>query len=112
MSDLSEYRMIFNENKTVFSIKYDDIIYIEYIDRNIYIHTNKNEIIKRKIFLKELLCETENTELVRAYRSFVVNIKYIRKITENDIYLYNTEAVIPVSRGYRRKLVKELLENE
>lgn len=39
MTDLLENRMIFAENSNIYSIRYDDIIYIEYIDRHVYTHT-------------------------------------------------------------------------
>lgn len=112
MADLSENRMIFAENRNIYSIRYDDIIYIEYIDRNVYIHTRENEVIKRNIGLKKVWQELEGIEFIRVYRSIIVNLRYVKRITENEVYLYDVEKTVPVSRIFRRELVKALINDK
>lgn len=69
-----------------------------------YIHTREHEVIQRNIGIKKVLQELEGTDFIRVYRSFIVNLRYVKRITENDIYFYDTEKTVPVSRIFRRDI--------
>ena len=47
---------------------------------------------------------------IKIYISFVVNMEYIRKISDGRIELYNSEVSLPVSRKYIKELKRRFTE--
>lgn len=80
------------------SIKADEIIYIE-TDRhkNIFYVGNQKYSIYRK--LDEIEEELKGMDFVRIHQSFLVNMRYIEKITSYVLYLSNgKELSVPKAR--------------
>lgn len=82
------------ENKR---INYDDIIYFESMGHYITLHLEDSEI-DYKYNIGDLCLELEHTEFIRTHRSYVVNIKYVEKITRNSCLLTQNISV-PLSRN-------------
>ena len=89
-------------------INYDDIIYIESMGHYIVFHLENIEY-DYKYNISDLCLELSESEFIRTHRSYVVNLKYIEKITKNDCQLINNIKV-PLSRN-SYKVVNEKFIN-
>ena len=94
--------------KLRFSIKSQDILFVESTDNYVTVHTVEKGKI-RKIMLrntmKRLEKELEGTLIQRCHRSYMVNFENIKlvKLISTNLYIYmdHTEEIrIPVSRTY------------
>ena len=63
----------------IVSIPYKDIVYINSEDHYVYIHTRRNEYYTRRK-LTEFEQELIGYDFVRCHRSYIVNLKYVKKI--------------------------------
>jgi len=94
--------------KLRFSIKSQDILYVESTDNYVTVHTVEKGKIKKIMLrntMKRLEKELEGTLIQRCHRSYMVNfenVKLVKLISANlYIYLdYMEEIRIPVSRTY------------
>lgn len=62
--------------------------------------------------VKQTLSEVERSldeEFIRTGRSFIVNLKYVRKVTRSEVLLADGTSV-PLARGYYDKLNRALIE--
>ncbi len=96
------------ENEKDFvKIASDDLLYIESADNysNIFI-MKQNELSKILIrsSLNRLIGQVSEAHIVRTHRSFIVNLKHVRKVSGNaqgyKLHLYFNDILIPVARGY------------
>lgn len=78
-------------------INYDDIIYFEAMGHYIVFHLENTEY-DYKYNISDLCLDLAKSEFIRTHRSYVVNIKYIEKITRNECQLINNIKV-PLSRN-------------
>ncbi|XFA98626.1 LytR/AlgR family response regulator transcription factor [Candidatus Izemoplasma sp. B36] len=78
-------------------INYDDIIYFESMGHYIVIHLLDTEF-DYKYNISDLCDDLAGTEFIRAHRSYVVNMKYVEKITRNECQLIHSINV-PLSRN-------------
>jgi len=99
-----------------FSIRKDDLLYIEAADNYIIIHYLSDQKPARYMIrntLKRIETEMPGTGLVRCHRSFMVNIdnvKVIRKEKEGLIIGFESPAsvTVPISKTYLDVFVKRL----
>jgi DNA-binding LytR/AlgR family response regulator len=79
-----------------------DILYIEVFDHTCYIHTISQTESMKTIEISRLpLHEIEkqlNNNFLRTHRSFIVNMRYVKNITENNFEPING-AVVPIRRN-------------
>ncbi|MFN6992107.1 MAG: LytR/AlgR family response regulator transcription factor, partial [Fervidobacterium sp.] len=93
-------------------IKFEEIIYIEADGKNTIIVLWDDRRGVKKITrqpLKEIEMKLPKSGFVRVHKSFIVSIRYIKKILKNyfgrlAIEMENGE-IIPVSRHYRENLM-------
>ncbi|MDA3932464.1 MAG: LytTR family DNA-binding domain-containing protein [Tenericutes bacterium] len=78
-------------------INYDDIIYFESMGHYITLHL-ENEEYDYKYNISDLCLDLADTEFIRTHRSYVVNMKYVEKITRNECQLVQN-INIPLSRN-------------
>jgi hypothetical protein len=100
----------FHDEKGVlrFSIKKEDLLYLEAADNYVVIHYIDNQKQAKYMIrttLKRIELEPAGTELVRCHRSFMVNIdnvKVIRKEKEGLIIGFETPSnlTLPISKTY------------
>ena len=87
----------------------NDIIYIESVNRKIYLHT------KRKIFLlhgyqfSTLAEQYDDFGFVSIHRTCILNLKYIYSVDEIDVRL-DDGTVLPLSRRKRQSILDKFLE--
>ena len=94
------------------SVPYSRIEYIENASRILDIHMTDGEDVK-SIFIRQSF-DLELEELLRdknflqVHKSFVVNIKYVKKMTQNNIIMESGKSV-PVSKARSAGVKKEYL---
>jgi DNA-binding LytR/AlgR family response regulator len=95
-------------DKLRFSIKSQDILYVESTDNYVTVHTVEKSKIKKIMLrntMKRLEKELEGTLIQRCHRSYMVNFENIKlvKLISTNLYIYMDyadEIRIPVSRTY------------
>ena len=92
---------------SVFEIKIplNDIMYIECVNRDIYLHTQRETYMLKSNKYLELVEEYQQKGFVPIHRNCIVNIKYIFSIGDIDICLDNKEA-LPMSRRKKKQIVE------
>lgn len=108
----------FHDEKGIlkFSIKKDDLLYIEAADNYIIIHYLDNQKPAKYMIrntLKRIEKDLPNAGLVRSHRSFIVNIdnvKVIRKEKEGLIIGFEspTTITVPISKTYLDVFIRKL----
>lgn len=95
-NDNSKYITIEMPKKSL-KLNYDNIQYCIMFSPYIDIHTNSDKITLRKKIsdIEKLL---PRTTFIRCHRSYLVNLKYIKTITKDNVILDNG-VKIPISRG-------------
>jgi hypothetical protein len=94
--------------KLRFSIKSQDILFVESTDNYVTVHTNEKGKLKKVMLrntMKRLEKELEGTLIQRCHRSYMVNFENIKlvKLISTNLYIYldfPDEIRIPVSRTY------------
>jgi len=87
---------VFSDRLTV-RILLKDILYIEVFDHACLIHT-LSETIKNYRSLDEIERQLDRDAFVRTHRSFIVNMRHIDDVAENDFILTNG-ALVPIRRS-------------
>jgi DNA-binding LytR/AlgR family response regulator len=109
--EFKEKKMIIFRDETEklrFSVKSEDILFVESTDNYVTIHTSENGKIKKIMLrntMKRLEKELEGTLIQRCHRSYMVNFENIKlvKLISTNLYIYMDfpdEIRIPVSRTY------------
>ena len=101
----NEMALIVNQGGEVSRIPLYDIRYLEVRHNYVTIHANHEYTIKKPLaeFAKEL-----DDSFFRTGRSFVVNLRYIRKITRTEVFLEG-DIIVPLSRGLYDDLNRALI---
>lgn len=100
--------------KSQIQVYADEIMYIEISKRGTKVHTYKNagqteEVYscrKKLDFLYELL---KDNNFVYAHNSYIVNLKYVKKLYTDELKLVNGE-ILSVSRAKSKNLKKQVTE--
>lgn len=110
---LLDYSLIPNKNKKVIldcrgysiSIKINEIIYVEYKNRKIYIKTINDMILYKTISLNKFM-STLPSDILRVHQAFAINTNFIREINlkESKVNLTDCDLEIPIGRNYRKIL--------
>lgn len=85
-----------------FKIRYKNIVYIEVIHKNTIVHTVTGQYNFNKT-LSFWLEQLKTQNFIRVHHSFIVNLKYIKRIKQYSILLRTNEE-ISLSRTYKEKL--------
>lgn len=82
-------------------IRYDDIMYFESISHYLHVHSTKEEVRYRKNIGEAEEELSGLKEFVRIHRSYLVNLRYVSSVEDNDVVLENNEK-LRVSRTHWR----------
>lgn len=82
-----------------------DIIYIK-ADGSYSRIITKNKSYVYCVYLVDIARRIDIEAFVRCHRSYIVNLRYIKDVTKNQIELFNGERV-PVSKKYRDSLLNQ-----
>ncbi|GMG97340.1 LytR/AlgR family response regulator transcription factor [Tepidimicrobium xylanilyticum] len=102
---ITDEKHIFKTLNGDLSIYTSDILYFEFIDRNVYIKTFDTKYKTTIRRFKDIEDKFTSKGFILIYRGCMVNINYIKSIGNLDITLDNGEK-LPVSR-YRMEEVKK-----
>lgn len=98
--------LTFTENKAMVRLFCDDIIYCESQDHWVRIYT-KEQTYKICKTLTDLYESLDKEIMYRVHKSFLINFQYVKSIKESNIQLYHCEKLIPISRSYKKSVIKE-----
>jgi len=87
-------------------VKLTDIIFMETSDHTIYIHTTE-ETLRTRSNIKEIEKLIPESEFFRIHRSFIINIKFIKTIDANNVFLIDGKK-IPIGEAYKQQLLKKV----
>lgn len=104
---LSKKRVVVHLNfgKEQYHLYEDDIIYLESHNHKIDIYTVDETYVVNKN-LNEMEDTLSANVFARAHKAFLVNLRYVRKIKGNEIYLRQCEHTIPLGRVYKSAFMK------
>ncbi|MEK5505785.1 LytTR family DNA-binding domain-containing protein [Paenibacillus sp. FSL P4-0113] len=106
--DISKFMFTFN--KVFYSLSFNEIIYFEKNKRRVLIHTPTDIYIT--LLQTRALLSKVNDNFVQVHTSFIVNVKYVKKISNNTIIanLNDKQIVeIPISRKFIDSARKQIL---
>jgi len=95
-------------DRVAVKIPLKDILYIEIHAHYALIHT-VNDIIKCRITLDEVEKQLVGKTFLRTHRSFIVNMRYIKSVEDNDFILTNNEAV-PIRKNDKLKVKQAYMD--
>ena len=106
----AENTTIYDEKISRYRIRLNDIVYIDFFDKNSYLVFDNGKKLKTPYLLYYWEEKLSKEYFARCYKSILVNLNYVDTIIKNDIILVNKQKV-PVSRFYRKQFEEKWLEN-
>ena len=106
----AENTTIYDEKISRYRIRLNDIVYIDFFDKNSYLVFDNGKKLKTPYPLYYWEEKLSKEYFARCYKSILVNLNYVDTIVKNDIILVNKQKV-PVSRFYRKQFEEKWLEN-
>lgn len=100
-----EETLFLNVDKTLHKIIINDVLYLE-SDRNYITIITKNKKLSFIDSLKNWKEKLPETCFTQVHKSFIINRKYVDKISGNEIYVQGNR--IPIGRTYKQELLKLL----
>ena len=98
--------LVFTADGETYQIPLYKISYLEVWHNYVTIHADEDYTVKKT--LSKLESELDD-RFFRAGRSYIVNLKYIRKSTKKEIHMKNG-AIIPLPRGLYESLNRAMIE--
>jgi len=98
----------FENGIEIYEINPAVIIYAEVTHNNTIIHTLTKKY-KIRMSLTDFILKTNQLYFVKTHKSFVINIRFYKSLSNNDIILKNG-TYIPLSRNMRKQFLEELRE--
>lgn len=84
-------------------LKKNEIVYIESIRNDLYIHTIKQREYRTRKSMKETVRELESCGFFQCHRSYLINMDYLSSYDSKSVTL-EYDIVLPMSRGKNREL--------
>ncbi|GGG38776.1 LytR/AlgR family response regulator transcription factor [Bizionia arctica] len=97
--------LFLNVDKTLHKIETNSIVYIE-SNRNYITVITDNKKLSYIDSLKNWIQKLPNNQFIQVHKSFIINRKYVEKISGNEIYVQGNR--IPIGRTYKQELLKQL----
>lgn len=99
--------LVYKQGKVLKKVKFENILYLSVEKHRCMIHCidHNEEIYVSLLKLKELL----DKRFMQCYRSYIVNIDYIKLIKKEEIILFNNEK-IPLSRKYNTSIKETFMK--
>lgn len=108
--DLDDSKFTFTFNKVLYSLSYSEIIYFEKNKRSVLIHT-PSDIFETLLQSRALLSKI-NDNFVQVHTSFIVNVRYVKQISNDTIIVKVNDKQtieIPISRKFKDSARKQIL---
>ena len=97
--------LFLNVDKTLHKIVINDILHLE-SDRNYITIVTKNKKLSFIDSLKNWNEKLSEEYFIQVHKSFIINRKYVDKISGNEIYVQGNR--IPIGRTYKQALLSKL----
>ncbi len=110
--DRKNNKLTISEKNNVHLINQEDLIYIESLNKNLFIKTIYEETEIKNYTLSKISAQL-TTQFVQCHRSFIFNQSYVRKIdiSNNILYLKKKKDPIPIGRKYKNTVMSLLEKN-
>ena len=106
-------------NREFLNIDASQLLFIESVDNYVSVYHLENDQVKKQLLrsnLKKLESQLTEESIVRCHRSFIANLKNIKKVEGNSrglqLYFNYHDTPIPVSRRYVKSILKQLESNQ
>ena len=99
--------ILINVDDGIKKLSLNELYYIEVIDHLLYFHTSDGIISIRKS-MKDVENELKDKGFIRSNNCYLVNLKFIKKITNNSLFINNEE--LQLSRNKRKDVLIALNE--
>ncbi len=100
--------VIFYINKNAYIIRKDTILYCESFNHSTKIHFNKSSITVNQQ-LNDVTSTINSTDFKRVGRSYLVNMKKVKKLEGTTLFIENNYEV-PISRRKKKVVLDSLIE--
>lgn len=98
--------IVINTRKSIVSLRYQDILYIEVAAHNLRFHTiNRIDALETRGRLLDVVASLPSELFVRCHRSFLVNLMYVRQLSTNTLMMADA-TVIPLGRKYEASVAE------
>ena len=103
---------VFENKPRIYRIKLNDILYFESYNRLINVNLVSGEMIQTKGKISELEQELRSRNFIRIHKSYLINVRYIKKITTKTVTIGKNgqEVTLEVSRKQKDLLEKVFME--
>lgn len=91
----------------IYKIPTDDILAFYFLNKILYMRTYSEQFILRERIFSNISDDFKNKGFMECYRNYLINIKRIREVNEDNIILDNGEE-FPLSKRSKNSLVKAL----
>ena len=108
MQNSSETNLFIQRGNEWSIIPFDDIMYCEIINRKIYLHLERQEVIDFYEKIENMEKKLDN-RFFKCHRSYIINLKYVRNYKKDTASLCNGEE-IPVSRLRNEEFTNAILQ--
>ncbi len=99
-----------NKNSSIVRVRLNDIMYIESFKNNQYIHiAGEKEPVCLSMTMDELEENFGNYDIIRVHKSYLVNMRYIRRIDKEEV-ITTTDERIFISRRKVQDVKKAFLK--
>ncbi|MFP4555634.1 MAG: LytR/AlgR family response regulator transcription factor [Bacteroidales bacterium] len=97
------------KSNSLVKIKYSEILWIEALENYVVINT-KSDKFTIHFTMKAIENQMPGNQFKRVHRSFIVNIREIFSIEDNNVVIKVVDGrkLIPIGKSYRDKLLKEI----
>ena len=103
--NLTNQSFSFSYRRVRYSLKFDEILYLEKRGRQAIIHTKKMKY-QSNMNLNEIWGKLDERMFAAVHGSFIVNLKHVHSVSSGMVMLTDgTE--LGVTRGYRKELTKK-----
>jgi two-component system, LytTR family, response regulator len=89
----------------IIKIAYDDILFIEALQKYVQIYTNQQRIVTL-LSMSQLVETLPQSQFIRVHRSYIINLDKIENIDGNMIKI--SKHNIPISKSQREDFLKEI----
>ncbi len=90
-------------------IDYDDIVHIESDDKVLLIHTKSGEIFRTYGKLNDLETQLDSPDFLRCHQSYIINMAYIKSVSDND-FITVDGTLVPMRKREIRRLKSVYLD--
>lgn len=91
----------------------EDIIFIEYLDRNCILRTKNGKIVGKGYGLSKILKLIDDNEIIQCHKAFALNKRYIEEVKriDNKVWeakFWSCEDIIPIGYKYKNDILEKI----